>query len=70
MQAERERLVHFRPRTVFVVVGILLAVAITLKVLWISRHVLAWVFIALFLTLALNPAVDANIERPPQRESA
>ena len=58
MTAERERLVHFRPRTVFVVIGILLAVAITLKVLWISRHVLAWVFIALFLALALNPAVD------------
>ena len=62
MQAERERLVHFRPQTVFVVVGILLAVAITLKVLWISRHVLSWVFIAVFLTLALNPLVD-RLER-------
>jgi predicted PurR-regulated permease PerM len=62
VQAERERLVHFRPRTVFLVIGILLAVAITLKVLWISRHVLAWVFIAIFLTLALNPAVD-RLER-------
>jgi len=58
----QERLVHFRPRTVFVVIGILLAVAITLKVLWISRHVLAWVFIAVFLALALNPAVD-RLER-------
>jgi predicted PurR-regulated permease PerM len=25
---------------------------------WIARHVLAWIFIALFLALALNPAVD------------
>ena len=58
MAAERERLVHFRPRTVFLVIGILVSVGITLKVLWISRHVLAWVFIALFLALALNPAVD------------
>ena len=55
---ERERLVHFRPRTVFLVIGILVSVGVTLKLLWISRHVLAWVFIALFLALALNPAVD------------
>jgi predicted PurR-regulated permease PerM len=56
--AERERLVHFQPRTVLLVIGILVASFITLKVLWISRHVLSWVFIALFLSLALNPAVD------------
>ena len=58
MTAERERLVHFRVRTVLLVIGTLVAVGITLKVLWISRHILAWVFIALFLALALNPAVD------------
>jgi predicted PurR-regulated permease PerM len=62
VQTERERLVHFRPRTIFVVVGILLAVAITLKIVWISRHVLSWVFIAVFLSLALNPLVD-RLER-------
>jgi predicted PurR-regulated permease PerM len=55
---ERERLVHFRPRTVFLVIGILLASFVVLEILWISRHVLTWIFIALFLTLALNPAVD------------
>jgi predicted PurR-regulated permease PerM len=59
---ERERLVHFRPRTVFLVVGILLASFLVLEMLWISRHVLTWIFIALFLTLALNPAVD-RVER-------
>ena len=58
MQAERERLVHFRPRTVLVVIGILITVAAVLKILWISRHVVAWIFIATFLALALNPAVD------------
>ena len=31
------------------------AAYITLELLWISRHILTWVFIALFLTLALNP---------------
>ena len=58
MQSERERLVHFRPRTVLVVVAILVAVAVVLQVLWIARHVVSWIFIAVFLTLALNPAVD------------
>jgi predicted PurR-regulated permease PerM len=40
------------------VVGILLATFIVLQILWISRHILSWVFIAIFLALALNPAVD------------
>src|SRR2546428_11366761 len=52
------RIVEFRPRTVFRVVGILLATAIVLEILWMARHIITWVFIALFLALALNPAVD------------
>jgi predicted PurR-regulated permease PerM len=64
--ADRERYVHFRPRTVLVVIGILVASFLLLKVLWISRHVLSWIFIALFLTLALNPAVD-HLERRIRR---
>jgi predicted PurR-regulated permease PerM len=67
VQAEqRDRWVNFRPRTVFVVIAILVVSFITLKVLWISRHVLTWVFIALFLALALNPAVD-RLERRIKR---
>src|SRR6476619_8237100 len=60
------RVVEFLPRTVFRVVGILLATAIVLEVLWIARHVLTWIFIALFLALALNPAVD-RLERRIKR---
>ena len=56
--AERERVVSFRPRTVLLVVTILVASAIVLEVVWIARHVISWIFIALFLALALNPAVD------------
>jgi predicted PurR-regulated permease PerM len=67
--ADRERWVHFRPRTVLVVIGILVAAFITLKILWISRHILSWVFIALFLALALNPAVD-RLERRFGRRGA
>ncbi|HZC29119.1 MAG TPA: AI-2E family transporter, partial [Gaiellaceae bacterium] len=62
MQAEHERLVRFRARTVLLVIGILVAAAAVLKVVIVSRHVLAWVFVALFLALALNPAVE-RLER-------
>jgi predicted PurR-regulated permease PerM len=64
-----ERSVYFRPRTILLVIGILVASFITLEVLWISRHVLSWVFIALFLALALNPAVD-RLERRLGRRGA
>ena len=53
-----ERIVSFPARTVFTVVGIVLAVAAVLEVLWISRHVVSWILISLFLALALNPAVE------------
>jgi predicted PurR-regulated permease PerM len=65
--AERERLVLFRPRTVLLVLGLIIATGIVLEVLWIARHVLSWIFIALFLTLALNPAVDWMERRTKRR---
>src|SRR5512138_3458905 len=54
----QERLVYFRPRAVLAVLGVLLAVGIGLYVLWISRQVISWILVALFLALALNPAVE------------
>jgi predicted PurR-regulated permease PerM len=66
---DRERWVHFRPHTVLQVILILVASFIVLEILWISRHVLTWVFIALFLALALNPAVD-RLERRIGRRGA
>ena len=53
-----ERVVDLRPRTILRVLLIVLAVAVTLEVIWIARHVLAWVVIALFLALALDPFVN------------
>jgi predicted PurR-regulated permease PerM len=70
VEAERERVVQFRPRTVLLVIGILIAVAALLKILWISRHVVSWIFIAMFLTLALNPAVDRLERRMGNRRGA
>jgi predicted PurR-regulated permease PerM len=53
-----DRIVHFRSRTIFGVLGILILVGVVLYVLWVARHVVSWVLISLFLTLALNPAVN------------
>jgi predicted PurR-regulated permease PerM len=58
VEESRERVVLFRPRTVLLVIGLLIASAVVLEVVWIARHVISWIFIALFLALALNPAVD------------
>jgi predicted PurR-regulated permease PerM len=52
-----ERVVDLRPRTILRVLAIVLVVAVSLEVVWIARHVLAWVVIALFLALALDPLV-------------
>jgi predicted PurR-regulated permease PerM len=53
-----ERLVRFRARTILAILGIVLAVAIVLQVIWLARQVITWILIALFLALALNPAVN------------
>jgi predicted PurR-regulated permease PerM len=56
-----ERVVRFRARTVLTVLGIVLAVAALLKLLWIAHQVLTWVVIAVFLALALDPLVNLFI---------
>jgi len=53
-----ERVVRFRATTILAVLGITIAVAVLLQIVWIARQVLVWILIALFLTLALNPAVE------------
>jgi predicted PurR-regulated permease PerM len=53
-----ERIVDLRPRTILRVLLIVLVVGIALEVIWIARHVIAWIVIALFLALALDPLVS------------
>ena len=53
-----ERIVRFHPKTILAVLGIVLGVAALLWLVWHARQVLTWVFIALFLALALNPLVE------------
>ena len=54
----QERLVRFRASTILAILGMAIAVAIMLEIVWIARQVLTWILIAIFLTLALNPAVE------------
>ncbi|HWG57093.1 MAG TPA: AI-2E family transporter [Gaiellaceae bacterium] len=53
-----ERLVRFRPRAVVVVLAIILAAVVLIEVLQVARGVITWIFIAVFLAMALNPLVD------------
>jgi predicted PurR-regulated permease PerM len=60
-----ERVVEVRSRTVLRVLAIVVGVAAVLEVVWISRHILAWVLIALFLAVALDPFVCWIERRTP-----
>lgn len=53
-----ERIIRFRARTVLAVLGIVLAVAGLLQLLWLARQVITWILIALFFAVALNPLVE------------
>ena len=65
-----ERIVRFRPRAILTVIGVVLAVAIVLEVIWVTRSVIIWVLIALFLAMALNPAVEFLVRRGIKRGPA
>jgi predicted PurR-regulated permease PerM len=56
--AVQERVVSFRPRTVLVVLGILLATLALLSLVYLAWHIITWILIAVFLALALDPAVE------------
>jgi predicted PurR-regulated permease PerM len=61
------RVVRVEARTVVNVLLIALAFAILLQVIWLSRQVLTWILVALFLALALNPAVQFFEQRGLRR---
>ena len=58
-----ERLVRFRPRAILVVLGIILAAIVMIEVVQAARGVLIWIGVAVFLALALNPAVEWLLSR-------
>jgi predicted PurR-regulated permease PerM len=66
----KERVVTFRPRMVLVVLGVVLAVAIALRFVLVAKHGITIIAIALFLAVALNPAVEFFQRRGLSRGSA
>jgi predicted PurR-regulated permease PerM len=52
------RVVRVEARTVVNVLLIVLGFVLLLEIIWLSRQVITWVLVALFLALALNPAVE------------
>ena len=47
-----------RPRSIALVVAIVLAFALALEIVMIAGQVIVWIFISLFLALAINPLVE------------
>jgi predicted PurR-regulated permease PerM len=58
-----ERSIRFPSRTVLGVLGLILAVAVLVEIVLISKAVLTWILIAVLFTLALNPLVDWFLRR-------
>jgi predicted PurR-regulated permease PerM len=65
-----ERVVMFRPRTILTSAAVLVALAVVILVIWVSRRAVTWVLISVFLALALNPAVEHLQQRGLTRRGA
>jgi predicted PurR-regulated permease PerM len=63
------RVVEVRTRTVLRILLVIIAVAVLLEVIWISRGVLTWIVISIFLALALDPLVSMFQRRTGARRS-
>jgi predicted PurR-regulated permease PerM len=63
-------MVLVRPRTVAMSALVLLALALALWIVWLARQALTWVLVAMFLAVALDPAVSALERRGLRRRGA
>jgi predicted PurR-regulated permease PerM len=64
-----DRVVEIRTRTVLRILLIVIAVGLALELIWITRHVLTWILISIFLALALDPLVSLYQRRTRVRRS-
>src|SRR5206468_11590109 len=53
-----ERVVRLRLRPVLAVIGLVIAAWALLSVIAVTRQVITWILVSIFLAMALNPAVD------------
>ena len=68
MATPEARVVKLRPQTVFLVIGLTVLVGLALLLVYLAWNVLSWIIIAIFLAVALNPAVE-YFERRGMRRS-
>jgi predicted PurR-regulated permease PerM len=59
----QERVVRFSVRSVLAVIGLVIAAWAFLSILAITRQVISWILVSIFLALALNPAVEWFMRR-------
>jgi predicted PurR-regulated permease PerM len=65
-----ERVVHFRPWSILMVLGVLVAVAAAVDFVFLAHSALTLIAISLFLALALNPVVEFFQRRGMNRQWA
>jgi predicted PurR-regulated permease PerM len=65
-----ERVIRFSPRSVLLVIGLVLATLLALRLLAATRDLIVWLLVALFLAMALNPAVERLQRRRVKRRGA
>ncbi len=65
-----ERVIRFSPRSVLLVIGLVLATLLALRLLAATRDLIVWLLVALFLAMALNPAVERLQRRWVKRRAA
>jgi predicted PurR-regulated permease PerM len=70
MATPEARVVKLRPQTVFLVIGLTVLVGFALVLVYLAWNVLTWILIAVFLAIALNPAVEYFERRGMKRHWA
>jgi predicted PurR-regulated permease PerM len=70
MATPEARVVKLRPQTVFLVLGLTAFVGLALLLVYLAWNVLTWIIVAIFLAVALNPAVEALERRGLRRPLA
>jgi predicted PurR-regulated permease PerM len=70
MATPEARVVKLRPQTVFLVIGLTVLVGGALLLAYLAWNVLSWIIVAIFLAVALNPAVEYFERRGMRRAFA
>jgi predicted PurR-regulated permease PerM len=66
----QERVVRFSVRSVLTVIALVIAAWALLSLLALTRQVIAWILVSVFLALALNPAVEWFMRRGIKRRGS